>query len=448
MRTITPTTVKSKVSARPTRGQARFAFTILLIINILNYTDRFVLPAILPKVRADLGLTGFQAGLLGSSFLLVYAFATLPIGVWADRSMRKNIVALCVGIWSIATVLAGITRNFVQLFSALAILGIGEAGYAPASLSLLGDYFSNERRGRILSYWSAGQLIGVALGLTLGGLIADSLGWRWAYYLVGIPGLIAAFLAWRVVEPKRGAFEQDQDVEEAEAIDAHGSIRINFRASVRKLLQIPTYRTVLGALIFSFFTIGGVSFWLPSYLSNTFHLTIGRAGITSGAVLIGGGLLGTVLGGWLADYIQRRRPQGRLITATLGFLVGAPLAFLGLTLHNLAVFIAVIVVAITFLSFCTGPLNAVVQDIVIPQVRATAIGLALLLAHLLGDAASPSIIGFIADRYTLGVALLTTAPTCLLLAGLVCLLGLSTVARDMRRMQEQMSVQDKKGVEM
>lgn len=448
MRTITPTTVKSKVSARPTRGQARFAFTILLIINILNYTDRYILPAILPKVRADLGLTGFQAGLLGSSFLLVYAFATLPIGVWADRSMRKNIVALCVGIWSIATVLAGITRNFVQLFSALAILGIGEAGYAPASLSLLGDYFSNERRGRILSYWSAGQLIGVALGLTLGGLIADSLGWRWAYYLVGIPGLIAAFLAWRVVEPKRGAFEQDQDVEEAEAIDAHGSIRINFRASVRKLLQIPTYRTVLGALIFSFFTIGGVSFWLPSYLSNTFHLTIGRAGFTSGAVLIGGGLLGTVLGGWLADYIQRRRPQGRLITATLGFLVGAPLAFLGLTLHNLAVFIAVIVVAITFLSFCTGPLNAVVQDIVIPQVRATAIGLALLLAHLLGDAASPSIIGFIADRYTLGVALLTTAPTCLLLAGLVCLLGLSTVARDMRRMQEQMSVQDKKGVEM
>ncbi len=414
MTTVTPTTAKSKVSARPSSGQARFAFIILLIINILNYADRFVLPAILPKVRADLGLTGFQAGLLGSSFLLVYAFATLPIGVWADRSMRKNIVALCVGIWSIATVLAGITRNFVQLFSALAILGIGEAGYAPASLSLLGDYFSNERRGRILSYWSAGQLIGVALGLTLGGLIADSLGWRWAYYLVGIPGLIAAFLAWRMVEPKRGAFEQDQDVEEAEA----------------------------------FFTIGGVSFWLPSYLSNTFHLTIGRAGITSGAVLIGGGLLGTVLGGWLADYIQRRRPQGRLITATLGFLVGAPLAFLGLTLHNLAAFIAVIVVAITFLSFCTGPLNAVMQDIVIPQVRATAIGLALLLAHLLGDAASPSIIGFIADRYTLGVALLTTAPTCLLLAGLVCLLGLSTVARDMRRMQEQMGVQDKKGVEM
>ncbi len=450
MKTITPTTVKSKVSARPTRGQARFAFTILLIINILNYADRYVLPAILSKIHqapkfGGLGLTQGELGLIGSSFLLVYAFATLPLGIWADRSSRKNIVALCVGIWSIATVLAGFTRNFVQLFSVRAILGIGEAGYAPASLSLLGDYFSKARRGRILSYWSAGQLIGAAFGFTIGGLIADYLGWRPAFFIVGIPGLIAAFLAWRMVEPKRGAFEQEgEETEDIDANDSHGSIGKDFWASVRKLQYVPTYWTLLGAFIFSFFTIGGVSFWLPFYLSETFHLTAGSAGITSGAVLVGGGLLGTVLGGWLADYIQQRRPQGRLITATIGFLVGAPLTFLGLTLHNLVMLIAVIVVAITFLSFCTGPLNAVMQDVVIPEVRATAIGLMLLLAHLLGDAFSPSIIGLLADRYTLGVALLTTAPTCLLLAGLVCLLGLRTVARDMRRMQEQIHKQNKK----
>ena len=450
MTTATSTTAKSKVSARPTRGQARFAFTILLIINILNYANRYVLSAVLTQIHqapkfGGLGLTQSELGLIGSSFLLVYAVAALPLGIWADRSSRKNIVALCVGIWSIATVLAGITSNFVQLFSTRAILGIGEAGYAPASLSLLGDFFSKERRGRILSYWSAGQLIGAALGFTLGGLIADYLGWRPAFYIFGIPGLIAAFLAWRMVEPKRGAFEQEgEEAEVIDATDSHGSIGKNFWASVRKLQYVPTYWTLLGAFIFSFFTIGGVSFWLPFYFSETFHLTAGRAGITSGAVLVGGGLLGTVLGGWLADYIQRRRPQGRLITATFGFMVGAPLAFFGLTLQNLAAFIAVIVVAITFLSFCTGPLNAVIQDVVIPEVRATAIGLALLLAHLLGDAASPSIIGFIADRSTLGIALLTTAPTCLFLAGLVCLLGLSTVARDMRRMQEQIHTQNKK----
>src|SRR5713101_9480763 len=141
----TPLQDKEKLLIRPSKGQARFGFTILFIINVLNYADRFVLPAVLPKIQADMGLTLTQAGLLGSSFLFVYAIATLPLGVWADRSIRKNIVALCVGIWSVATILTGFTRNFWQLFSVRAVLGIGEAGYAPASLSLLGDFFSKEK---------------------------------------------------------------------------------------------------------------------------------------------------------------------------------------------------------------------------------------------------------------------------------------------------------------
>src|SRR5258708_14240686 len=196
---------------QPTRGQARFAFTILLIINILNYADRYVLSAVLPKIRADLHLTSLQEGLLGSSFLLVYALATLPLGVWADRSVRKNIVSFCVGIWSLATGLAGLAGNFIQLFTVRSVLGIGEAGYAPSSLSLLGDYFAKAHRGRILSYWSMGTLIGAAIGFTMGGLIADSLGWRWAFYVVGIPGLLCAFLAWRMTEPARGVFDEEED---------------------------------------------------------------------------------------------------------------------------------------------------------------------------------------------------------------------------------------------
>src|SRR5438309_1884170 len=225
MATTTPSSSKAKVPFRPTRGQARFAFTILFIINVLNYADRYVLPAVLPKIQADMGLTPLQEGLLGSSFLFVYAIATLPLGVWADRSIRKNIVALCVGIWSLATVLAGFTVNFLQLFSVRSVLGIGEAGYAPASLSLLGDYFSKEKRGRILSYWSAGTLLGAAIGFAVGGLVADAFGWRYAFFLVGIPGLIAAFLAWRMHEPKRGAFEDVEGSElETDSAPVHGSI--------------------------------------------------------------------------------------------------------------------------------------------------------------------------------------------------------------------------------
>jgi MFS family permease len=439
MKITTPLESRDTFHFRPTRGQARFGFTILFIINVLNYADRYVLPAVLPKIQADMGLTPLQEGLLGSSFLFVYAIAVLPLGVWADRSTRKNIVALCVGIWSVATVLAGFTLNFLQLFSVRSVLGIGEAGYAPASLSLLGDFFAKERRGRILSYWSAGTLLGAAIGFSLGGLVADAFGWRYAFFIVGIPGLIAAFLAWRMIEPKRGAFDNSEDGDsEAESVQAHGSIGKDFIGSLKKLRHIPTYWTLVAALVFSFFTIGGTSFWLPSYFVRSFHLSVGSAGLISGAVLVGSGLIGTVAGGWLADSVQRRIPEGRLLVAALGFLVGAPLVLIALLIHSLVLFILVFIIAAISLNFCTGPLNAVIQDVITPTLRATAIGLSLLLAHILGDAAAPTVIGAIANTTSLGFALTLTAPTFLFLAGLACLVGLRTVARDMHRMQVQL----------
>jgi MFS transporter, Spinster family, sphingosine-1-phosphate transporter len=439
MATVAPKpTKRGKVSNKPTGGQARFAFSVLFIVNILNYADRYVLSAVLPGIKHDFHLTDFQGGLLISSFLIVYALFTLPLGVWADRGIRKNIVALCVGIWSVATALAGFSQSVIQLFSMRAILGIGEAGYGPASLSLLGDLFSREKRGRILSFWSIGTLLGAAIGVSLGAHIADTLGWRWAFYMVGIPGLIAAFLAWRIIEPTRGAFDKEaEDTGENESAQEHGKIDKNFWESVRKLSQIPTYWVLVGALVFSFFTIGGTSFWLTSYLVRDFGLSLTKAGTMAGIVLVSSGLTGTLLGGWLADFMQRRRPEGRLLTCMLGFLIGAPLVLVALFIHTLLPFIAVFVVAAISLNFCTGPLNAVIQDVITPNMRATAVGLALLLAHLLGDAAAPSIIGLISDRASLGTALMITGPTFLFLAGLVCLIGLKTVANDMRRMQEQ-----------
>jgi MFS transporter, Spinster family, sphingosine-1-phosphate transporter len=436
------TTSKEKGSRLPSAGQARFAFSILFLVNILNYADRYVLPAILPKIadpKLGLGLTSFEQGLLGSSFLVVYGIATLPLGVWADRGVRKNIVSICVGIWSVATVMAGFTRNFIQIFSVRAVLGIGEAGYAPASLSLLGDFFSKEKRGRILSYWSSGTLIGAAIGFTFGGLIADAFGWRYAFFFVGVPGLICAFLAWRILEPRRGAYESEEEsTDEIPAEAVHGSIGKDFWGTVQKLRSIPTYWILVGALVFSFFTIGGTSFWLPSYLVNAFGLKVGQAGVISGAVLVSSGLVGTVVGGWLADFAQRRRQEGRLFVATLGFLIGAPLVLIALFIHVLPLFIAVFIFAAISLNFCTGPLNAVIQDVIAPEMRATALGLSLLLAHLLGDAAAPSVIGAIANNLSLGTALTLTAPTFLFLAGLVCLLGLRTVARDMLNMQKHL----------
>ncbi len=438
MKTITSPPPTNKRPSQQTRSQARFAFAILLTINILNYADRSVLSAIQTKIQIEFHLTYTQIGLLTSSFLLIYALGTLPLGIWADHSIRKNIVALCVGVWSIATALTGFTRNFVEIFIARSFLGVGEAGYAPASLSLIGDYFPKERRGRVLSLWSIGNLIGTALGLILGGIIADAFGWRWAFYIVGIPGLLAAFLIWRTVEPRRGAFENGAG-EEDDTTTMHASLGKDFWKAARKLLRIPTYWILLGAFVFSFFTIGSAQTWITTYMVHDFGLSVARAGIYSGGVLAGGSLVGTIIGGFVADALQRRLPQGRLLVATFAFLVGAPFTLIALTLHDLAPFLSVFMGAILCLSLSLGPLNAVIQDVIAPEIRATAAGLVLLLAHLLGDAASPLIVGAIAEHSSLGSALLVTAPTCLFLAGIICLIGLRTVASDMRAQQRQAS---------
>lgn len=439
----------ARESLKPTRSQAHFAFTILLIINILNYSDRYVLSAVLPKIQVDLSLSDTQLGFLSSAFLLVYALTTLPLGVWADRSTRKNIIAICVGVWSVATTLAGFTSNFIQLFMTRTVLGIGEAGYAPATLSLLGDYFPKESRGRILSFYSIGNLIGTAFGLVMGGLVADAFGWHWAFFIVGIPGLVAAFLIWRATEPARGVYEREEGEDESSV--THGGLGKDFWGAVRHLLRIPTYWVLLGAFIFSFFTVGGASAWIPTYFHNAFSLTVGQAASISGAVLAGGSLIGTLGGGWASDYLQRRRPQGRMIVVTISFLVGAPMTWIALSMHELVPFIVTFFIAVICLSLCLGPLNAIIQDVIIPEVRATAFGLALLLAHLLGDASSPTLIGALSDSFhaqgidkaqALGLALLTTAPVCLALAGIVCLIGLRTVARDMQSMQEYLHKQE------
>jgi len=242
-----------------------------------------------------------------------------------------------------------------------------------------------------------------------------------------------------MLEPRRGAFDSSQEsTDEIPAEVVHGGVGKDFWGTVQKLRSIPTYWVLVGALVFSFFTIGGTSFWLPSYFVDAFQLNVGQAGVISGAVLVSSGLVGTVAGGWLADFAQRKRPEGRLFVAALGFLIGAPLVLIALFIHTLTLFIAVFILAAISLNFCTGPLNAVIQDVIAPEMRATALGLSLLLAHLLGDAAAPSVIGAIANNLSLGTALTLTAPTFLFLAGLVCLLGLRTVARDMGNMQKHL----------
>src|SRR2546423_791476 len=178
------------------RGYARYVLAVMVGINFLNYLDRYILPAVATKIQAEFHLTDGQVGLLGSAFLLVYAVATVPFGIWADRGVRKTVIGIGVTIWSLATLFTGLARSYAQLFAARAVMGIGEASYYPAGTALLGDYFKKEGRGRAMSVWASGTAVGIAGGFARGGAVASNLP-------VGVAGFIlgAIFVALALLMP-------------------------------------------------------------------------------------------------------------------------------------------------------------------------------------------------------------------------------------------------------
>ncbi len=411
------------------RGYARYVLGVMVGINFLNYLDRYILPAVSTRIQAEFHLTDSQVGLLGSAFLLVYAVATIPFGIWADRGVRTTVVGIGVTIWSVATLFTGLARSYLQLFLARAVLGIGEASYYPAGTALLGDYFKKEGRGRAMSIWASGTAVGIAVGFAGGGIVASTLGWRAAFYMTAVPGLIFAFLAFGLREPLRGAAE-------ARGPQTREAPSITWRTFVQ-LLQIPTLRSTIAAETALFFVLGGAAFWLPTYLSRRFGLGTGGAGTLAGGVLVLGLLAGSLLGGIIADRLTiRRGSASNLPIGIAGFVAGAVFVALALLMPSLVLFVPLFLLGAACLYLYNGPYTAIKQNVVLPTVRASAVTLALLIEHLLGDSYAPFAIGKLSDALgSLQLALLILLPPLLLLAALAAATGIRHEDRDGRAME-------------
>src|SRR5262245_14082806 len=190
---------------------AYYGLVVVTLLNFLNYIDRYILAAVLPRMQTELELTNTEAGLLATAFLVSY-FITSPIfGVLGDRVSRTRLMALGVGAWSLATAATGIMRSFAQLMTVRSFVGIGEAAYGTISPSLLSDYFPRLQRGRAFAVFYVALPVGAAVGYLLGGFIEPALGWRAAFYIVGLPGILLAFLALTVADPPRGATEDSAE---------------------------------------------------------------------------------------------------------------------------------------------------------------------------------------------------------------------------------------------
>ena len=407
-------------STKP-HSSPRFVLALLLAVNLLNYIDRQVLYAVFPLIKADLGLSDTALGFLGSSFMLCYMVSAPFFGWLGDNWSRVRLAAAGLGIWSLATAAAGIAPGYRSLLAARTCVGVGEASFGTVSPGLLADFFPRERRGRILAYFYLAIPVGSALGYLFGGVVGQHFGWHAAFLLVGIPGLFLTLpvMMLRETPPGRGTFPEKA----AEGRPAGGY------ASLITNRSFVTNTLAMAAMTFA---LGGLAQWLPTFLFRIHGLDVARGNTLFGAITVVAGITGTLAGGWLGDRAQARSARGYLTVSGWGFLIGTPVAATAILTPSLPVSLCAMFFAEFFLFLNTGPLNTVIVNVTQPTIRAMAFAVNIFFIHAMGDAVSPTLLGWLSDRWGLRPALLVT-PVAIVIAAGFCFLCSRWVAGDMAK---------------
>jgi predicted MFS family arabinose efflux permease len=371
---------------------AGYGLFMLTLVYAFNFIDRQILVILQEAIKRDMGLSDAQLGLLsGFSFALVYVTAGIPIAYWADRSNRRNIIAGALALWSGMTALSGLAQNYTHLLLARIGVGIGEAGGSPPAHSMISDYYPPHRRATALAVYSTGIHIGVLLGFVFGGLLSQVYGWRTAFMLVGLPGVAFALLfVLTVREPQRGRWETGST--------AAGQ-RPGMRETVGVLASFPSFWLLAaGCGVAAFIGYGNGNF-APSYLIRNHGFSVGEVGVVLAIFGGGAGLLGTFLGGFLADRLAARDKRWYLWLPAVASALALPLGIPYLLLDN-----AVLVVGFMFLSTLAintylGPCLAIAHTLVPAPMRALTSAIMLLVLNLIGLGLGPLTVGLLSDYY-------------------------------------------------
>ena len=371
-------------------GMSRWeALGILMVLAFLNYMDRSLLPPALNSIKKDLGLTGGQAGMLATGFFAVYAIMAPISGILADRFSRKRILLFAVVTWSIVTALSGTATGFATLLVWRALTGLGEGGYFPTALSLIGDLFEKNQRGKAIALHGVCTTLGGAAGLALGGILVGEFGWRMPFFLAIVPGLVlAGVLFMRFEEPPRG------EKEEQPARQVGSPTR---PPSELLTIYVPVLLISLSACAAAF-SMNAVYTFMPSFLQDAHHLTEGEAGVLTG-VAFAATMLGQLAGGFLSDGLANRVTGVRPLLVAVAYLLAAP-AVLAMA-YVPAAMLVVGAYAVTQVGrgFAEPNLYGTVMDVVPSHARGSAQGFLLFLTFA-GSTAGPWIAGIAQDvRY-------------------------------------------------
>jgi MFS family permease len=400
---------------------AKTALLLLLGINLFNYIDRQILAALEPDIRATffapndpnaMTYTGFY---LGSAFFVTYMITAPVLGFLADRFSRWIIIGSAVILWSLASGGSGLAATFWILFATRIFVGVGEGGYGPAAPTLISDFFSIQTRGRVMAIFYAAIPVGSALGYVIGGLVGTHMGWRWAFYLVTVPGLLLGLLCFLQRDPRVTSHELLQKLP-----------RRSLRDYVR-LFRTRSYLINCIAQTLMTFVTGGLGFWAAAYLR--YRNQSPDVGMTIfGLITVVAGLTATLLGGVIADRLRSRIPGSYFWVSGIGMLIACPFFVVTLYIPFPAAWVTMFV-AIFFLFVNTGPSNTALANVSLPAVRATAFAVNILVIHALGDVQAFWLLGYIGGHTNMHVAFLVVSGI-IFLSGVVWLFGVKYLPAD------------------
>jgi predicted MFS family arabinose efflux permease len=403
---------------------AHFIFILLFLLYMFDYIDRLVVVSLFPYIKADWGLSDARLGLLISAVYWAILVLTLPVSVLVDRWSRTKSIGWMSVVWSLGTLACAMTRGFSQLFAARAVIGVGQAGFAPGGSAMISALFPEERRARMLGLWNASIPLGSAIGVGVGGIIAQHYGWRAAFWLTALPGLLIALAFFRMRDYQTVALVKT---------DPLGGIGRDMarRELVTEFAHKPSLILNNLAMAANVFVTTSLMTWLPTYFHRLYDTDMTRAGVQGGLVMLMA-FVGAPLGGMLADWRYDTRKESRMRFAAWSSLATGVLLIVAFAwLRGPAQYVVLLASGVTAVGFVPAAV-AVTQDVVHPGLRAVSVSLNVIIQHVLGSSVGPPVIGALSDAWGLANAVMFIPILCGL-AAVLYLIGSRYYASDLAK---------------
>ena len=409
-----------------TKSYSNYVFMLLFLLYMFDYIDRMVVTSMFTSIERDWGITHTQSGLLVSAVYWAIVLLTFPISILVDRWSRTKTIGVMAIMWSLATAICALTGNFVQLFMARMLIGVGEAGYAPGGSAMISGLYPVDRRARMMGLWNASIPLGSAIGVLLGGIIAAKLGWKHAFGIVAVPGMIVAILF---------LFVKDYKTVDLSFYDKNSNkVKMESKDIIKEFITKPSVLlTYLGMAAVVFVTTSMLT-WLPTYFEKMRNLPQETAGKMASAVMVLA-LIGAPLGGFLTDMWRKSKDNARLMFPAISTLLSAIVLFVALALLKGTVqYAAFLIFGVLVLAFISGAAS-VTQDVIHPGLRATSYAIAVVVQNLLGASTAPVAMGKIYDLTNIQTAL-SVLPFVLLVGALLFWLGSRYYVKDLGKVAQ------------